>query len=215
MNEFEKIGILIATLRRKRNLTQENLVEMIGDTYISLATLKRIEGGDIKGYKYLRMIADALNVSVNDIIPDELLPYLEKDYLDNDTIEHQIWIKNTFYPQKSEGWQNVYPITTLMEFLIYYPLMDKVYLTEALRRIDGDFFGNENYILHHLKRLYDDIPDSLEKRYADYEAYKVSQAYFKDYVKNEKHIEQYERSFNEHEEEYIAYSNLLQELKDK
>lgn len=215
MSELEKIGIAIAMLRRKRNLTQENLVEMIGETHISLATLKRIEGGKIKGYKYLKMIADALKVSVNDIIPDDLLSYFENDYLDNDTIEHHIWIKNTFYLQKCEGWQKIYPITTLMEFLIYFPLMDKMYLTEALRRIDGDIFGNENYVLYHLKRIYDDIPNSPAKHYADYEAHKMNQAYFRDYVKNEEYIKQYEEAFNEHKEGYEMYSKLLQELRDK
>ena len=73
----------------------------------------------------------------------------------------------------------------MMQLIIYLPLMDDVQILEALRRIEGNIFGRESYVLDKLRYLLNHIPDSKAKRYADYEAAKCTYEYFTEYHTHE------------------------------
>ena len=70
--QYEIIGKRIKKFRMERNLSQEKLAEMINTTNNHIS---RIEIGQrIPGIETLILIANALNVSVDDLLEDSLEP---------------------------------------------------------------------------------------------------------------------------------------------
>ncbi len=179
MEKSKEIGSRIAALRRAKDMTQEQLIERIGDDILSLSTLKRIETG--RGHLSLRNIAvicAALNCRIQDLIDDVDIRSAMKEFIidcgdevseeDEGNIDFNINILNLCYPKEPEDELfDHFAITNLMQFIIYLPLMDPVKLTECLMRIDGVAFQNEYYVLSKIDYLYRNIPDCTAKRYAD------------------------------------------------
>ncbi len=186
-----KFGNQIAEKRREAGLTQEELVGRVGDDKISVSTLKRIESG--QGHiDMLRVIGicKELGCELQDLLGEnDLKQALIKwfaDECDKDEVEDRLYLQRLFYPEpmKSYYYENR-PIKTMMQLLIYLPLMDDVQVLHALRCIEGDIFNRESYVLDKLWNLYDRIPDSRAKRYADFAAGKCTYDYFVDYYTSE------------------------------
>ncbi len=179
-------GNRLARKRREAGLTQETLVERVGDGIVSLSTLKRLESG--KGHiDMVRVvkICGALGCSLQDLIEDDTLESALLNYFggpeDNvkEYVEYRLMHQQLFYPE-AMSWEyyECHPIKTLLQLLIYLPLFDEEDLWDIVLRIDGFTFGFEGYVLDLLRILYEKIPDSEAKRYADYEASKCTYQYF-------------------------------------
>ena len=187
-----ELGERIVSKRRIAEITQEELIERIGEENLSLSTLKRIEEGT--GHLNLEnilLIANAMGYKLKDLIEnDSLRTILEKRYYDPDTeeednrkeIDYAVYRQQLFYPEPFKGsYFDYYPITTLLQFIVYLPLMDEEWLYHCLWLIEGDRFGGEEYVLDKLRMLFRTIPESKAKCYADYVAQKYTFEYYKEY----------------------------------
>lgn len=142
-NAFQ-FGNSIADKRLKAGFTQEQLIERVGEEHLSLSTLKRIESGTghIDMYRIIQ-ICDALNCQLQDLLGDNnLRDALEKYFCDPDKeneVDDRLYTQLLFYPKPMESiYYEKQPIKTLLQFIIYLPLMDSVQLLDALLRIEGD-----------------------------------------------------------------------------
>ena len=185
-----QFGNRIAQIRREKNMTQEDLVELVGEDYISVSTLKRIESGrgHIDMLRIIR-ICKALGCELQGLTGETTLRgILEKAYDEpgeEGEIQDRLCRQHLFYPLSTDSvLYKAMPITTLMQFLIYLPLMEDAEVLDALRRIEGDIFDREFYVINNLWNLYKHIPDSKAKRYADYQAAKCTYDYCVDFYSN-------------------------------
>ena len=179
MNNMIDIGARIAELRREKGLTQEGLIEIIGDDLISLSTLKRIEGGTGHlDFRRLDEICEALGCRVQDLLYDEDIRTAMKDFIiecgdevgeeEEGNIDFYIKILNLCYPKVPDDFLfDRFTVTNLMQFIIYLPLMNVADLSDCLWRIYGDTFRHEYYVLEKIEYLIKNIPDCNAKRYAD------------------------------------------------
>ena len=183
------LGNRLARKRREAGLTQEGLIEKVGEGSVSLSTLKRLESGrgHIDLFRAIK-ICRVLGCSLQDLIGDDTLESALEKYPDGpgeavkEDVEDLLMEQQLFYPE-SMTWE-LYerkPIKTLLQLLIYLPLFDEKDLWDIVLRIEGYAFGYEGYVLNALRYLYSKIPDSEAKRYADYEASRCTYQYFLDY----------------------------------
>lgn len=111
-------------------------------------------------------------------------------------------------------------IQTLNDFLLYLPLFNQRKLIDFLDRSIGNWGTNDAYIRQQLKCLYEGIPESDEKKYADrYRRYYLSTPTIScvtDDTKNEKKLEKYAEWISEsgdggrkYREKYKAFINSL------
>ena len=172
------LGNRLARKRREAGLTQEALIEKVGEGSVSLSTLKRLESGrgHIDLFRAIK-ICRVLGCSLQDLIGDDTLESALEKYPDGpgeavkEDVEDLLMEQQLFYPE-SMTWE-LYerkPIKTLLQLLIYLPLFDEKDLWDIVLRIEGYAFGFEGYVLNALRYLYSKIPDSEAKRYADYQA---------------------------------------------
>ncbi len=183
LNTIE-IGNTIAERRRKAGLTQEGLIDLVGEENISLSTLKRIESGHghLDMARLLR-ISQALQCELEDLVDAGSLRNTVEPWFslpeDEKEVEDLLYLQKLFYP---EPCGSVYyrhrNIKTLMQFLLYLPLIDETQLWQVLWLIAGSMFGQESYLLDKLEQLFLRIPDSEAKQYADYEANRCTYDYF-------------------------------------
>jgi transcriptional regulator with XRE-family HTH domain len=74
---LREFGAWIRLLRHSRRLSQEQLGDRAG---IDRAVIGRIERGEVNvGIAYLWQLADALEVRVQDLLPDEDQPLLPRE----------------------------------------------------------------------------------------------------------------------------------------
>ena len=188
------IGSRIKAIRNEKGLTQERLVEIIGEDILSLSTYKRIEDGTSPvNLKRLYHISRALDCKPTDLFND--VDYLREaimacyeangDKLDEDelkNIDYGLIDMQISYPEiPDHPLYTKFKITNLMQFIIYLPLMDPLAVMNSLYGIDGDTFEREYYVLEKLAYLYGTIPDGDAKRYADMMASQCSADYYMDY----------------------------------
>lgn len=180
MADYIDVGRRIAALRKEQVLTQEKLVELIGEERLSLSTLKRIETGKSKiDLARAFYICRALGCNSHDLIKDSddkreaiKAAYQEEGgELDEDdfwNIEDSLMRLALCYPQVPEDMlYKRFAITNLMQFIVYLPLIPPAELYYSLLKIDGDAFDREYYVLSQLEFLYRKIPESNAKKYAD------------------------------------------------
>ena len=191
MSIREKIGRRIVYYRKKKQLTQEELVERVGEDKVSLSTLKRIEGGN-GHFDMLRLnyICKALGCSLSDLVQeDDKRAAIEEFYdgeLDDDTIEDMLIRQLLLYPEIPD--KIIYrrrSIMNLMQLVIYLPLMDPELLMTCLKNIEGCAFDEDSYVLDKLDVLYRNIPEGPAKEYADLMASKCTAKHFMEYHSTE------------------------------
>ncbi len=96
--EQDKIGRFIQSLRKEKNLTQQELADIIGVT--DRAISKWENGRGLPDYSLLRPLSDALGISINELLNGERIKKEEKEKRYEDTIINTIRyskkkIKNT------------------------------------------------------------------------------------------------------------------------
>ena len=75
--QLREFGAWIRLLRQSRRLSQEQLGDRAG---IDRAVIGRIERGEVNvGIAYLWQLADALEVRVQDLLPDDDHPLLSRE----------------------------------------------------------------------------------------------------------------------------------------
>lgn len=191
MSINEAVGNNIRNLRKTKNVTQEQLIEAIGDENLSLSTLKRIESGN-GGFNVGRLshICKALNCELIDLFDQEQTKAVIENYCrlieDKGAVQYVADRQRLFYPKSSDHLLlRGLPITSLLQFIIYLPLMDEFWLYDCLQRIDGNGFDNDHYILGKLAFLYMMIPESDAKVYADEMARRCTYNNFMRYISSE------------------------------
>ena len=216
----DSIGTRIANERRYAGLTQEELVGLIGEQNISLSTLKRIEHDEGRiSLSNAMMICKALDLSVSDIVDDKAdLRYALASWFnepDDDTkseVQYRMNCQRVFYPEveKSILFDNK-PIKTLLQFLVYLPLMDDLQVLYSLRRLAGSVYEQEYYVMEQLSSLYQGIPESNAKRYADYSAKKATFEYFKGILLSDESVEAEDLEIIENPERWDEFDSGYQE----
>ena len=176
-NELQRqIGIRIKLSRESQMLTQAQLAAQAG---LSKSFVGLIETGRQTNFSIntLFSIAEALNTTIQNLVvhvnaqEDSLIEkginiYAPENAEDTgDLILQQTAIINTYYPPNYSD----HTISSLLEFLLYLPLIAPMDLKECLCRIDGDIVDNENYICNLMDKLVCAIPESPAKQFADIE----------------------------------------------
>ena len=187
MINSKEIGSLIAKRRKEKGLTQEALIEIIGDDKLSISTLRRLESGQGSMNLFrLAIICRALGCKIQDIIAEnekrEALRRIYNEPGDEEEIDAKLVELQLCYPEEPEYclYQNM-PINNLMKLLVYLPLLDLEDLMQWIYNNYGDFFGNEHYVLNKLRMLYERIPPSDAKAHADLMAARCTADYFMSY----------------------------------
>lgn len=173
MDLASSVGMHLKLIREAAGLTQEQLSQKSG---VSQSQISMVEAGNSNtSIGTLNELAQALNVSISDVLSDYNINY-ENYYFENSEERKEcaqyelenLKVLKEFYPAKEFNSK----INTLMELFVYLPVIDPYRLFNVFSRVYGDFNEQEQYISSQLEWLVDTTPDSLAKEYADY-AYEV------------------------------------------
>lgn len=170
MNDISLLPFVLKRLRQGAGLTQGQLAEESG---VSQSQISSIENGDCNvRIQTLALLADALNIDMTDFFggfnneneceadSDEN----DYDYADLSEKLYKYEMLKSYYPPKVFNMK----ISTLLEFIVYLPLINPWDLYSALQRIGGNFTDREIYISTQLEGILCHLPKGPEKDYADY-----------------------------------------------
>ena len=144
--------------RKQSGLSRESLASIIGESRISDRTISRIEGGDKKvSGKRRHWVLHALGMY--DIENTE--PYFID--LDDYLAHRHIDAYRVQYPHTDLGMSD----NIWRDLVIYLPLIPPMWLADTLQRIAEPEPSNDYYVAEQIRRLFQKIPDSPGKRYAD------------------------------------------------
>lgn len=203
MNDISLLPARLKVLRQGAGLTQGQLAEKSG---ISQSQISSIENGDYNvRVQTLALLADALNINMADFF----IEFNKEDWCDADCEDVKFYkLATAFY--EYEIYKSYYPpklfdkgISTLLEFIVYLPLVDPLDLYSALQRIGGDFSNNETYISDQLEALISHLPEGPEKDYADH-VYSILQQ------RRDTRSIDLSSYDDEMKDSYIAYNDLLE-----
>lgn len=159
----KKIGRRIRGVRNKAGLSQENLAVRAGTTKNYLGNLERGQIDNI-GLEIIANICKALGITLSELFQD--VEESRTTAEDDDTFANALYsqmIEKACYPPSVEGM----PVSTLLQFLVYLPLIQPELLLDSLARMDGSFVGSESYILKQINTCIKRIPASPAREYAD------------------------------------------------
>lgn len=206
MSNIDLLPSRLKMLRQGAGLTQGQLAEKSG---VSQSQISAIENGDYNvRVKTLALLADALNINMSDFFiqfnkTDECKADStsgEYDISLEDLYQYEIY--KAYYPPKVYNTQ----ISTLLEFIVYLPLIEPWALYSALQRIGGVFDRRETYISKCFADIIRDIPKCPEKDYADH-VYSILQQ------RNDTHSIDLSSYSDEILNNYNAYNNLIEKKK--
>lgn len=218
MNQ-EKIGKFIATLRKEKNMTQEELAEKLG---VNNRTISRWENGNnMPDYSIVKDLCNILGISVNELINGERI---KKDKLVEEYDDNLVNVLIEYKKMKEQK-------TILLIILCYvaamfiqsFLLLGFVYFsyTTSKEEVNTDISKYNNYIGENAKEIYrnkwdmneeifpNNISDNMNvKDYkmvyynpwdAQYLSYLVVEYEEEDYIKEVKRLKDYEST------EYLGY----------
>ena len=170
--DYGRLGKRIKVHRKYRKITQRDLSQLSG---VSMSTISKLEQGVAKNVtiEKINAIAAAMGISLSELVVDydEEMDYTQ--YIDPDSPEDEEWDNERQYinMEKLQSlytpvYQN-YKVHTLIDFLIYLPLIDQGILCDALCRIDGGIYNKEDYALNVINNIIRAIPQSQARAYAD------------------------------------------------
>ena len=158
-----KIGKTIKKIRKEQKLSQKELSELSGVGYSTIRLMERLKYAGTS-VQTLEKITNALNVS----LPLFFLRVLEEDKEPGSsnsqeyTAYHQA-VFDSMYPPPLFG----YKAHSLLQFLVYLPLLDFSDLLEILSFVEGSFMWREEMLLSYITCKISTIPPSKAKDYAD------------------------------------------------
>lgn len=164
------IGKRILKIRERLGIPQNELAHRAGLSKTYLGELERGQRDNISVGK-LAKIADVLGISMSELFSD-----IENEQMHWDEDNHlsdALWQKNyedTFYPPSITECE----VTTLLQFLVYLPVLSEQDVLNILSQFNGKFEGCELEILKSLNTCIAKIPQSNAKAYADLQAKHLS-----------------------------------------
>lgn len=165
-----ELGNRILNLRQKLSISQAELARRSDLSKTYLGEFERGQRQNISITAVAR-IAEALGVTLSDLFKD--IEISDESWEDEDSFLAVLCekkIEDACYPVGLEG----FSVTTLMQFLVYLPLLQPQYILDSLLRIGGSFEGYESYILKQINFCISKIPNSCAKQYADICATRLS-----------------------------------------
>lgn len=166
----KNIGKRINSLRKEKKITRDELAQRANISKNYLGMIERGERPQLS-IKVVDDLATALGVTLSDLlksIEDANAPDLTNEEISNAAYKKEIL--NTCYPVE----HSMYPISSLMKFLLYLPLINPEDLIEALDRISGSFVDQESYVLQKINYCIERIPPSPALSFAQAEEKKIS-----------------------------------------
>lgn len=178
-NINESIGLKIKIFREKMGWTQAYLAEKAGVAQSSISSAENSQNDTHIYVDTLLRIARAFDIPITYFFQSYNDPDLSEDnYEDNEfdraeALAQSMINRNivaAFYPAPfTAKFPSSYsPISTLLQFMVYLPLINQKLLWEFMHSFVGDYVGNERYIANQLGFLVHIIPDSPAKKYADF-----------------------------------------------
>ena len=210
---IRKIGIRVRMLRKNLKLNIATLSDKSG---LSEAYIGDVERGTRKqmSVDVLIKLADALDVTLSDLLKnleDEVAAESEEEYA------NQLYynkLEETCYPPQPEH----YNVATLLQFLLYLPLIRPKDICESLQRIDGNYENNEAYVLDQIDRCIAQIPVSAAKEYADVYVEKIKYTsrcnYKKDGLINCKNLPEHHEEYMEQVRQVSKLMRCVQDIQD-
>ncbi len=165
-----EIGKRILKIRERLGIPQNELAYRAGLSKTYLGELERGQRDNVSVGK-LAQIAHILGISMSELFSD-----IENEQMIWDKDNHlsdTLWQKNyedTFYPPAITDCE----VTTLLQFLVYLPLLPEQDVLNILSQFNGKFEGCELEILKSLNTCIAKIPQSTAKAYADLQAQRLS-----------------------------------------
>lgn len=223
MNTYdERMDIIGQNLRVYRKAKKISIESLSEKSNISVSTISHLENcrADNISIKALISLSDALEIDLESLISkqDFLESCNEADLIktEDDLVEVIAASDKlkTYYPPTLQ----YNKISSLLEFLIIFPLLDPVLFYDFIFTLKGDTYSRGAYISQKLDRLWKEVPDSPAKRFAEgelelsyglrqgeYDAvYKQSQKY-KDYISDKNN--EYDEYLNTVKEKHIFIKN--------
>lgn len=165
-----ELGNRILRLRQKLNISQTDLAERSDLSKTYLGEFERGQRTNIS-ISALARIADSLGITMSELFEDiEASDEVWESDDDFARVLYQKKLEDSCYPPGLEG----FSVTTLLQFLVYLPLLQPQYILDSLIRIAGSFGGDESYVLKQINHCISKIPDSDARKYADNCAKKLS-----------------------------------------
>ena len=164
------IGQNIRILRKANNYTIETL-SGLSDVSVSQISLLENNRADNISISILVSIANALNVNLESIVSKlDFAEYTDsaESLEDEDAFINAIAASDkmkTYYPPIFRNTQ----ISSLLELIIVFPLLDPFLFYENLCRFCGDINNRGDYISEKLDYTWSKVPDSPAKRFAENE----------------------------------------------
>ena len=160
---IKELGKRVLMLRKKLNISQEVLAQ---ESEVSKTYLGALERGELKNVSISIVVrlAKALGVTMCELFED--IEELDAAWEHDDNFANAIYqkkLEDACYPVGLQG----VPVTTLLQFLAYYPLIQPENLIDSIERIGGSFEGSESYVIKQINLCISRIPDSVEKKYAE------------------------------------------------
>lgn len=174
---YKYISEIIKRARKEKGLSQKALVNEIGEHKVSLRTLRRIESGceNVKD-EFIQEILDYFCIELRYVIRDEYEDKIIRNIIygyDDMSIKDCIHEANgrieeyrTLFHGEPHSMARFH-ITSLAEFLIYYPLFDSEMFKDVIQRIGGTINGRFYYVLDLMENLYRGISDKEMRSIAD------------------------------------------------
>ena len=170
------VGQQISTYRQKLGWTQKDLSIKSGVAQSRISSLENGKADKKLRIETLQRLAEAMKVPVSSLLAPKFTQTQKRSFSKQkliDALTESVMDENimqTFYPPMPATRVNApyESITSLIEFLVYLPLLDPVILYEIMYAYQGDYVGNEEYLGKKIGSAVSRIPDSDAKRYADW-----------------------------------------------
>ena len=165
------LNFIIKNARAEKKLSQKKLVDIIGEHKISVRTLRRIEQGYLNvSYDLVLELLNYFNLDLRYTIKNEYEDKMVRDTLqhwDEYTnlreclceINHKIELHRMLFNESGHYYKDFH-VKTLIDFILYYPLVDQNILDDVIYRIGGACTEPYYlYLLDQMERLYESIPE--------------------------------------------------------
>ena len=191
-----ELGKRVLKLRQKLGISQADLAMRADISKTYLGEFERGQRTNIS-ISAIARIADSLGATISELFADieqEDLSWENDDTLTNALYQRRM--EDACYPPKFEH----YSVTTLMQFLVYLPLIKPQLLLDSLQRIGGSYAGYESYVMKQINFCISKIPQSPAREYADACAMSLTRD---NYIRNKHGLEELNDSSATGYEAYI------------
>lgn len=200
-NKERMIRLIIKKCRMISGTTQDELAEELG---IDARQVRYAEslGTERAEPSTISLVLEYYGLEFLNNLKEEHVSQIAEAYIDKIATEEelmdvlaklQVRAKSLIYNSNSCPYKE-FPIVDLIDFLIYYPVMNPVDLHDAIYRISANFENSDYYVLSQLEYVYDEIEESKAFDFA-------------------KRLRQYNRSCNITQIDTDGYAEYMERVK--